>query len=260
MDGPRLELQDALFLLARQEGSANLGAIVAANRNAEPYRLRRGLVVGGTRHVQLSINGRAEVEDWSGYDTHGNAVSAEHGDVGLARVEAARAEAALLLAAHASLEARLRDLRSFDCSTGLVLRSYGGALNADVARVHISGGRASGTGMSVRADAAAPDLAGTVHAMVREVLIDAEITRSLELGMDAVLDLRDFRFSDAGYGIELRHRARDARPPRPHHLRRGSIQADLGGVLLSDIPSELELLLDKVQVSAVPPVLGPNPP
>jgi hypothetical protein len=70
---------------------------------------------------------------------------------------------------------------------------------------------------------------------------------------------RSVRFLNAGYGIELGHRARDQRPPHPHHLRRGSIQADIAGVLLSDVPVELDQLLDHVQVSAQSSVVDPTP-
>lgn len=252
--GSRAELQDLLFLLAREESYANFGAVVANNRGTAPYHLKRGLMVGGTRQVQLDLNGRAEVEDWSSFDTVGHAISAESGDIGLSRVEGARAESVVQLGAQTPLVLRLRDLRAVDCSTGLVLRSYGGALDADVARIRVSGGRASGIGMSLRADAPEGALPGPVRAVMRDVLVDAEITQSLELGMDVELDLQDFHFIEAGYGIALRHRARDRRPPDPHHLRRGSIQADIAGVLLSDVPSMLPRLLDRVEVSAPTPV------
>lgn len=257
--GASADAEDVLFLLARQASFANFAAVVASNRRAAtPYHLRRGLAVGGTRKAQLSLSGKIELEDWSGYDSPGHLVSTGFGDVGLTRVEGARTESAVQLGGSAPLVARLRDLRTFDCLTGLVVRSYGDSVDADIARVHVSGGRADATGLSIRADALAPDPTGPVRVVMRDVVVDAEITRSLELGMDAVLDLQDFRFLGAGYGIELRHRERDQRPPHPHHLRQGSIQADLAGVLLTDVRAELDQLLNHVEVSAEPPILGPN--
>ena len=258
--GARAEVEDVLVLLARQDSYANFAAVVMANADAsEPYHLRRGLVIGGTRQAQVSVIGRAEMEDWAGYDGVGHAISVDGGDIVLTRVEGARNESVVQLSASEPLLARLRDLRTFDCPTGLIVRSYGGSIDADISRIHLSGLRADGSGLSIRADAADGELAGPVRVVMRDVLVDAEVTRSMELGMDAVLDLQDFRFVGASYGIALRHRDRDQRPPHPHHLRRGSIHANLAGVLLSDLPAELHRLLDQVQVNATLPVLDPDP-
>ena len=49
-------------------------------------------------------------------------------------------------------------------------------------------------------------------------------------------------------------------PAAPRETQpRAEITAALAGVLLSDIPAELDLLLDHVRVSAERPVLDPNP-
>ena len=78
---------------------------------------------------------------------------------------------------------------------------------------------------------------------------------SLQLGMDAYVDIEDFSASGAGLGLVFLHRPDDRLLPSPHHLRLGEIEATLAAVEPPEVPIDLERLLDQVRVRA-PKVLG----
>jgi len=245
-------IEDCLFLLAREQSYAAVLAIsFSLPPQSAPYQLRRLAVVGGTRQAQISMEGSAQLEDIRFYESSGQALFMTMGTLSAERLEVGRTRAGVLLASGDPLQATLRDLRLGDLEgVGLSVRSLGASLDADVRRVLVSSGASNATGLSLRADSPGPNPRGLVKLLIRDLKVDGPINTSLELGLDAQVDLQNFSFSGASTGILLHHRLNDRYLVDPHHLSFGSISAGLTGVELSDLPTNLFLLLDRVRLDA----------
>lgn len=245
-------VEDCLFLQAREESYAAVVAVSFSRPpQAAPYLLRRLAIVGGTKQGQIGIQGLAQLEDIGCYGGLGQAIFATEGALSVERVEVALSRGGLVLASAAPLQATLRDLRFSDIhDPSLIVRSLGASLEADVRRVSISSAPGSSIGLSIRADSPGANPRGLVKVLLRDLSIDAPIKASLELGLDAEVDLSSFSLRDAGTGILLHHRLNDRYLARPHHLSLGSITARLIGVELTDLPTDLHWLLDRVRLDA----------
>lgn len=243
-------VEDCLFLLPRVESWAASQAVNVSKptqAQAAPYRLRRLAVVGGTRQAQVMVATEAQLEDIRCYQSFGPGVLVAEGAVSVARVEAGRTDTGVLLKSSGPLQATLSDLSFGDNrNRGLNVRSGGGSLAADVSRLVVSSAQGASFGLSI--ESTSPR--AMVEVRLRDVKIDAPIQASFELGLDARVDLRNFSFRGAGVGILLRHRVSARYLEDPHHLSFGSISAGVVGVELTELPTDIFRLLDRVRVEA----------
>jgi len=243
----RTRISDALFLLPRESSTRIVEAIHLDHpARTEPARLERIMVVGGTKLPQLYISADVEASDLSNYDASGEAILVVGGRFRLSRFEAARTKDGLLIGAIEPITAALSDLRiSEPGNAGLLLRGPTAPLSADISRVLVLSSPRDTIGVSIRADSDQ-----RVEVRMRDLKIEAQLSTSLELGVDARVDLERFSISRGGVGLMLHHRPRNGFVPRGLHLRRGTISAGVLGIQLADVPTDLDLLLDLVSVEA----------
>lgn len=243
----RTHISDALFMLPHESSDAIVEAIhLQSASQTEPARLERIMVVGGTKWPQLYTSVDVEASDLSVYDSRGEGVLVVGGHFSLSRFEAARTKDGMLVAASEPITATVGDLRiSESGNAGLLVRGPLASVTADIARVLVLSGPRDTIGVSIRADSDQ-----RVEVQMRDLKIEAQVLTSLELGVDARVDLQSFSISRGGVGLTLHHRPRNGFVPRGLHLRRGTISGGVLGVQLADVPTDLDQLLDQVSLEA----------
>jgi len=253
----RAQIEDTLIIQPSLRGKANVSAIaVNGPTPAEAQRVARVMVVGGTQQSQLALAGRFEIRDLSIYQAKGAGLQFSGGDLQLTRFEAARFDQGLYFSAFEPVEAEVVDVRVGDAvSAGIEVRSQGASLNINLRRVVVESGPSDAIGVELRTNAPGQTPSALTHAKISGLLVRGPLLASLQLGMDAYVDIEDFSASGAGLGLVFLHRPDDRLLPSPHHLRLGEIEATLAAVEPPEVPIDLERLLDQVRVRA-PKVLG----